>query len=243
MSENKKSKTLSKSELARQKAEEARAIAAEAEAEALRAIQEAEQAEAEEEAAQLALELENASDDDDEETWEDNPTIPGGQVISRSEYNEIKSLGLPPHMTMWDVIESPYNPDRRVIVFYNGSKPVTHIEISPDTTSQLIEVLNEEVVFAAEGEVDGWHIKTPDIHGATPLLHFTAGGGIVETIELTKPVLKELMPKLLRIYDPTKDEKKKGFMAWSGKHQITSTLLFLFVGGIVIYGIASTYFF
>lgn len=180
-----------------------------------------------------------------EDTDEDVDTLqllPAGRVMNAAQYQDIKDQGLPPHLTLWELEDSPYTENRKIIVFYNGEKPVTHMEISADTTEDLLTALNQEVAYQAPESADSWFIKTPDSPKATPYLHFTSNGAIVDSLPLTKPFMKEIMPQLLKVYNPIEENKQKGLIPWATRHRIKSGLLIALLSAMFIYG-TYTYFF
>jgi hypothetical protein len=168
--------------------------------------------------------------------------LPTGRVMNGAQYQELKNQGLPPHLTLWEIEESPYTEGRKILVFYNGEKPVTHMEISEETTEDLLTALNHEIAYTAPESADSWFIKTPDAGNSTPYLHLTSNGAIVDSLPLTKPFMKEIMPQLLKVYNPIQEAKQKGFVPWATKHKIKSGLLIALLSFMFIYG-TFTYFF
>jgi hypothetical protein len=180
--------------------------------------------------------------EDDEDTVDNLQILPTGRVMNSSEYQELKNTGLPPHLTLWEIEDSPYTEDRKILVFYNGEKPVTHMEISPDTTEELLTALNHEIAYTAEDSADSWFIKTPDAGNEPPYLHLTSNGAIVDSLQLTKPFMKEIMPQLLKVYNPVVEAKKKGVVPWASTHRIKSGIVIAILTSMFLYG-TYTYFF
>lgn len=144
-----------------------------------------------------------------------------------------------PHISSWEISPSPYSPESNIVTFFLGEVPLAHLEINSERAGELVENLNKEIAYLGDG-INKWYIKTPDNPNVPPLLHLAADEGVVSTLELNHDLMVEIMPLLLKIYNPLQKENR--FLGWLKKHRIISGILIAFFSAIFIYTIF-TYFF
>jgi hypothetical protein len=162
-------------------------------------------------------------------------TARDSKVYNKQVLDEIDSLGLPPHITSWDLSENPYDPESTILSFYVEDQAVTYVEVSLDNLEELMGALSEHLILLGDNDITGWSIRKPEDTSLPPILSLSSGGGIVATVALDKAVLKQMVPSLLKLYDPNKG-KGGGFLRWATKHYIVSGT----IGLLLTFGLVAT---
>lgn len=162
-------------------------------------------------------------------------TARDSKVFNKQVLDELDSLGLPPHITSWDLSENPYNPESTILSFYVEDQAVTYVEVNLENLEGLMDALSEHLILLGDNDITGWSIRKPEDETLPPILSLSSGGGVVATVALDKAVLKQMVPSLLKLYDPNKG-KGGGFLRWATKHYIVSGT----IGLLLTFGLVAT---
>jgi hypothetical protein len=159
------------------------------------------------------------------------------KVKSRQKVKEIEDLGLPPHVTSWEITPNPVTGENNIITFYSGDEATTYIEITPDNLTEIMSALNDEI-FIPGADVTSWYLRVPDDPELPPMFSLVAGSTIVGSLPLSDDVLKRLMPRLIKIYNPNRPSWAK-FVKWVQRHKILTGVLGLPFAAVFIYSIST----
>ena len=149
------------------------------------------------------------------------------------------TLTLPPHLTSWEILPSPYNKKNNIVIFYENTIPLAHMEITEETSAELLYELNNNLALFDEQKITGWVIKQPDNRKLPPLLHFTSNGSITESIELNETFLEGIMPELLKIHKPQQTIKPNKILNFIKKHKILTGIPLTIIGLLLAYSIVN----
>lgn len=156
------------------------------------------------------------------------------KLYNKQALEEIAAQGLPPYITAWEFSPNPYDEDTTILTFYVDDEPVTYVEVNADNLEELMSALSEHMILLAKNEVTGWFIRKPEDSSLPPILSLTSGGGVISSLPLDKDILKQMVPALLKLYDPNKG-KGGGFMRWAKKHYIVSGTTGILLGfGLIV---------
>ena len=156
------------------------------------------------------------------------------KIRTRTQERELEALGLPPHVSSWEISDSPENEDSQIITFFAEGEAVTYIDINPDNLEDMMTALNSAILITGDNEVTGWSLRVPENPDIPPLLSLTSNGGILATLPLDEAALKQLLPKLESYYQPDKITVAS-FKKWATKHKIVSSFLGLALISMFLY--------
>lgn len=157
------------------------------------------------------------------------------KVRTRTQERELEALGLPPHVSSWEITDSPETEDTQIITFFAEGEPVTYIDITPENMEDMMIALNSAIIVAADYEVTGWTLRVPEDTDIPPLLSFTSNGAVIATLPLDDAVLKQLIPKL-EAYSKPETTVGASFIKWATKHKIVSGFFGLLLLSTFLYG-------
>lgn len=156
-----------------------------------------------------------------------------------------------PHLTGWEIVPSLYGLDNSTLVLTVDGVPAVHMEITPESVSELLYSLNDEIgkplidpLTTSEVDTvipDSWAIRVPEDSSYSPILYFKSEGKVLSAVDLDKELLDALQPKLKAIHGVK--EKPKTFMDWVSDNRVKTTLVALVVGFVAVYGALSSYVF
>ena len=159
------------------------------------------------------------------------------KVYTKEEENAIYAL--PPHVTSWEVSQNAIDPEGEdLLTFYTDGVPTTFIEMTIENIEGLVDVLNDRAISVSSGIADGWSIRHPEDPAFPPILSLTSNNGVVATLPVDKKVSHQLVPAMLKIYDP-REKGTKAFKAWLKAHPKRGYGGIIFLAGSFLYSVVS----
>ncbi len=147
----------------------------------------------------------------------------------------------PVPVARWEILPLNEDSDQTMLVTYDEEgTPLNYLILTEEYAGGLVTALNNELGLVVSTP-DEWVFKVPEDSKEPPKLHFLSHGAITASVPLSEPLLKDLMPKLLTVYDPRKKEAGS-IVPWINKHRIKTGLLIMLLVGTLGYG-TFTYFF
>lgn len=184
--------------------------------------------------------------DSDEQTTETSPSSLDKKPKKKKKKKKVYTheeeqaiYALPPHVTSWEVSPNTLDPDGEdLLTFYTDGVPTTFIEMNIENIEGLVDMLNERAISVSNGIADGWSIRHPEDPSFPPLLSLTSNNGVVATIPIDKKVSHNLVPAMLKIYDP-REKGAKAFKAWLKAHPKRGYGGLIILGASFIYSVVS----
>lgn len=154
---------------------------------------------------------------------------------------ETLNTAYPVPVARWEILPLQGDTEQTMLVTYDEEgSPLNYLILTEEYAGDLVTALNNELGLVASTP-DEWVFKIPENSKEPPKLHFLSHGAITASVPLSETLLKELMPKLLTVYDPRKKEAGN-LVPWINKHKIKTGLLIILLVGTLGYG-TFTYFF